>query len=154
MRILIRGGHIIDPLQKIDAPGDVAIAAGRVVAVGQVGDGFAADQTIDARGLVVAPGLVDLSARLREPGYEYRATLERIGKEIDPLLPRDDDGGRGSTNNYFFANLSPEDQSDMIKALTWQMSIPRVLPAAAESEDEPETHSAVIDVEAINRDDD
>lgn len=76
MKILIKGGRIIDPLQKLDAVGDVAIAAGRIVAVGAVGDSFHADQTIDAAGLVVAPGLVDLSARLREPGFEYRATLE------------------------------------------------------------------------------
>jgi dihydroorotase len=44
--------------------------------VGSAPAGFAADSTIDATGLVVAPGLVDLSARLREPGYEYKATLE------------------------------------------------------------------------------
>lgn len=76
MRVLIKGGRIVDPLQALDTTGDLAIAAGRIVAVGQVSDGFTPDQTIDARGLIVAPGLVDLSARLREPGYEYRATLE------------------------------------------------------------------------------
>lgn len=76
MRILIKGGRIIDPVQQMDRVGDLAVAAGRIVAVGDVGSGFTADQVIDATGLVVAPGLVDLSARLREPGYEYRATLE------------------------------------------------------------------------------
>jgi dihydroorotase len=47
-----------------------------VVGIGQAPAGFSASKTIDARGLVVAPGLVDLSVRLREPGYEYKATLE------------------------------------------------------------------------------
>lgn len=76
MRLLIKGGRIIDPQQNIDVLGDLAIAAGRVVAVGQVSNDFTPDQVLDAAGCIVAPGLVDLSARLREPGYEYRATLE------------------------------------------------------------------------------
>jgi len=55
---------------------DLHIADGRIVAIGTAPAGFEPAERIDARGLVVAPGLVDLSARLREPGYEYRATLE------------------------------------------------------------------------------
>ncbi len=76
MKIHIANGHVIDPANRIDAPQDVFIAAGRIVAVGRAPDGFTANRTIDARGLIVAPGLIDLSARLREPGYEYKATLE------------------------------------------------------------------------------
>ncbi|MCE2679868.1 MAG: dihydroorotase [Burkholderiales bacterium] len=76
MRLLIKGGRIIDPLQQLDRVGDVAIAADRIVALGKVTGDFSADRVIDATGCIVAPGLVDLSARLREPGYEYRATLE------------------------------------------------------------------------------
>ena len=76
MRLLIKGGRIIDPLQQLDVVGDVAIAADRIVALGGVSADFSADRVIDATGCIVAPGLVDLSARLREPGYEYRATLE------------------------------------------------------------------------------
>ena len=76
MRIQIKNGRLIDPKNSIDAQQDVFIASGRVVAVGSAPSGFAVDKVIDASGLVVAPGLVDLAARLREPGYEYRATLE------------------------------------------------------------------------------
>jgi dihydroorotase len=71
MRILVRGGRVIDPATGRDAAGDVWIADGRIAA-----PGGAPDRTIDAKGLVVAPGLIDLSARLREPGLEYKATLE------------------------------------------------------------------------------
>lgn len=76
MKLHIKNGHLIDPANGIDAINDLYIAAGKVVAVGKAPDGFVAERTIDATGLVVAPGLVDLSARLREPGYEYKATLE------------------------------------------------------------------------------
>jgi dihydroorotase len=55
---------------------DVFIAAGKIVAIGSAPNNFQANRVIDAEGLVVCPGLVDLSARLREPGYEYKATLE------------------------------------------------------------------------------
>ena len=76
MRIHIKNGRLIDPKHGVDARHDVYIGAGKVVAIGRAPDGFAANRTIDAAGLVVAPGLVDLAARLREPGFEYRATLE------------------------------------------------------------------------------
>ena len=76
MKIHIKSGRLIDPKNNIDAQQDVFIAAGKVVAVGAMPEGFHANRTIDATGLVVCPGLVDLSARLREPGYEYKATLE------------------------------------------------------------------------------
>ncbi|MDE2094956.1 MAG: dihydroorotase [Burkholderiales bacterium] len=76
MKILIKNGRLIDPASRRDAPGDLAIAAGRIVALGQVGTGFDPDRTIDATGLVVAPGLVDLAARLREPGHEHEGMLE------------------------------------------------------------------------------
>jgi dihydroorotase len=71
MRILIRGGRVIDPASGRDAVGDVFLADGRIAQPGGT-----PDRTIYAKGLVVAPGLIDLSARLREPGYEYKATLE------------------------------------------------------------------------------
>ncbi len=76
MTIQIKNGRVIDPANKIDAVQDVFIADGRIAAIGAAPAGFEARQVIDAGGLVVAPGLVDLSARLREPGYEYKATLE------------------------------------------------------------------------------
>lgn len=76
MKIQIKNGHLIDPKNGIDAVMDVFIAAGKIVATGAVPNGFQTNRVIDAKGLVVCPGLVDLSARLREPGFEYKATLE------------------------------------------------------------------------------
>jgi dihydroorotase len=75
-RIEIRGARVIDPASGRDAIGGLFIAEGLVAGVGQAPDGFRADETIDATGWVACPGLVDLSVRLREPGYEYKATLE------------------------------------------------------------------------------
>ena len=75
MKILIRNGRVIDPASGRDEIADLAIASGRIVGIGAVGD-FQAERTIDAAGLVVAPGLVDLAARLREPGQEHEGMLE------------------------------------------------------------------------------
>ncbi|HXV07252.1 MAG TPA: dihydroorotase, partial [Burkholderiales bacterium] len=76
MRIHIKGGTLIDPAQGTQGAGDLFIADERIAGAGAAPPGFAADRTIDAAGLMVCPGLVDLSARLREPGFEYKATLE------------------------------------------------------------------------------
>ncbi len=76
MKLHITNGRLVDPANGIDALHDLYIADGKVAAVGAAPAGFVADRVIDAQGLVVAPGLVDLSARLREPGYEYKATLK------------------------------------------------------------------------------
>src|SRR5487761_1975602 len=76
MKIQIRNGHVIDPANGIDRLAVVLVARGRIVAVGQPPQDFEATGMVDATGCIVCPGLVDLSARLREPGYEYRATLE------------------------------------------------------------------------------
>src|SRR3990172_8266824 len=76
MKIHIKNGRLIDPSNTIDTQADLFIAAGKIAAVGIAPSGFSANRVIDARGLVVCPGLIDLSARLREPGLEYKATLE------------------------------------------------------------------------------
>ncbi len=76
MKIHIKNGHLIDPKNGIDAKQDIYIAAGKIAGIGKAPEGFTANQTIDATNLVIIPGLVDLSARLREPGYEHKATLE------------------------------------------------------------------------------
>jgi dihydroorotase len=75
VKIHIKNGHLIDPKNNIDAKNDVYIAAGKIVGIGRAPTGFVANQTIDAKNLIVAPGFVDLSARLREPGSEHKATL-------------------------------------------------------------------------------
>jgi dihydroorotase len=76
MNIQIQNGRLIDPANKIDARSDLFIVDDKIVAVGAAPAGFKAERVIDASGLVVAPGLIDLAARLREPGFEYKATLE------------------------------------------------------------------------------
>lgn len=78
----IKNARVIDPANKIDAIADVLVAHGKILAIliangaHAVPKDFVATQTIDATGLVLVPGLVDLSARLREPGNEFKATLE------------------------------------------------------------------------------
>ncbi|OUL82321.1 dihydroorotase [Paraburkholderia hospita] len=76
MKIHIQGGTLIDPAAGTERQQDVFIAAGKIVALGSAPADFNAARTIDAKGLYVAPGFVDLSARLREPGFEHKATLE------------------------------------------------------------------------------
>jgi len=72
MKLHIKNGRVIDPGSGRDGVGDVFVADGKFV------DGLKekADKTIDAKGLVVCPGFIDLAVRLREPGGEYKATLE------------------------------------------------------------------------------
>src|SRR5690348_12671133 len=76
MNIVIEGGRVIDPKTRIDTVMDLYISAGRVAGLGPAPAGFQFDRTLDARDRVVCPGLIDLAARLREPGLEYKATLE------------------------------------------------------------------------------
>jgi dihydroorotase len=76
MKILIRNGRVVDPASGRDEQADIAIAAGRIVGIGRVTADFTPNRTFDASGLVVAPGLVDLAARLREPGHEHEGMLE------------------------------------------------------------------------------
>jgi dihydroorotase len=75
-RILIRGGHLIDPAGNIDAPRDLLIESGRVAAVdAKLNLDPQTVQVIDATGLVVTPGLVDIHVHLREPGQSYKETI-------------------------------------------------------------------------------
>jgi dihydroorotase len=72
--ILIRNGRILDPGRDIDSVGDVLVSDGRIAAVGP---GLAADgaDVIDASGLLVCPGFVDIHCHLRDPGFEYKETI-------------------------------------------------------------------------------
>jgi dihydroorotase len=74
--ILIKNGRVIDPATGFDEKADIAIANGAIVALKDIPADFDAAQTIDAQGCIVMPGLVDLAARLREPGYEHEGMLE------------------------------------------------------------------------------
>ncbi len=76
MKILIKNGRVIDPASGLDAVGDVAIASGRIVSLKTAPADFSPNKVIDADGCIVMPGLIDLSARLREPGHEHEGMLE------------------------------------------------------------------------------
>ncbi|ROZ79652.1 dihydroorotase [Ramlibacter sp. WS9] len=76
MKILIKNGRVMNPATNFDEICDIALAAGRIVSIGKIAPTFAPSRTIDASGCIVAPGLVDLAARLREPGHEHEGMLE------------------------------------------------------------------------------
>jgi dihydroorotase len=76
MKILIKNGRVIDPASNFDEICDIALAAGRVLAIRNISSEFSPSKVIDASGCIVAPGLVDLAVRLREPGHEHEGMLE------------------------------------------------------------------------------
>jgi dihydroorotase len=76
MKIEIHNGRLIDPAHGIDRRTSLYVAAGKVASIGEPPPGWHPNRVIDASKLVVCPGLIDASARLREPGFEYKATLE------------------------------------------------------------------------------
>ncbi len=76
MKIEISNGRVVDPKNGVDRVASLFVASGNIAAIGTAPANWRADTVIDATGLVVCPGLIDLSARLREPGFEYMATLE------------------------------------------------------------------------------
>ena len=72
---LFRGARVVDPASGRDAVADVLVADGRIEAVDDSVDAGDAEE-LDCHGLVLAPGLVDLHAHLREPGFEHKETVE------------------------------------------------------------------------------
>lgn len=74
-KILIENGHIIDPANRLDAIGSLCIAEGKILQVMNPPADFTPDQIIDAHGLTVCPGFVDLSVRLREPGHSQKGSI-------------------------------------------------------------------------------
>ncbi|WP_333982894.1 dihydroorotase [Ectopseudomonas khazarica] len=75
MRTAILGARVIDPSSGLDRVSDLYLDGGKLAAIGQAPAGFTADKTLDAQGLVAAPGLVDLSVALREPGYSRKGSI-------------------------------------------------------------------------------
>ncbi len=131
MKIRIRNGRILDPASGLDLVGDVCVAAGRIIAVGQAPSDFHANQEIDATGLVVCPGLVDLSVRLREPGFEYMATLDSemgaaaAGGVTSLACPPDTDPPLDEPGLVemlkFRTRMSPGPRVYPVGALTWKL---------------------------------
>lgn len=77
MRLAIENARVIDPSQNLDQVTNVYLCRGRIAGMGaQAPEGFTADQTIDATGKWVIPGLVDMHARLGEPGSVYAGSIE------------------------------------------------------------------------------
>jgi dihydroorotase len=73
--LLIKGGHVIDPAAKIDAPMDILLHDGRVAEIAPPNKIKGGDEKFDARGLIVAPGFLDIHVHLREPGQGYKETI-------------------------------------------------------------------------------
>jgi dihydroorotase len=71
----ILGARLIDPASGRDEVADIYLQDGKIAAIGQAPAGFTAEKTLDAKGLVAAPGLVDLSVALREPGYSRKGNI-------------------------------------------------------------------------------
>lgn len=128
MRLHIANGRLIDPANGVDGPHDLFLADGRVAAVGAAPDGFHADRVLDATGLAVLPGLVDLSARVAQPGHatglafapaELRAAL--AGGVTRLVMPPD------------AASDDALDEPGKVDALTRQMEAgqPRIHPLGA-----------------------
>ena len=83
MNLLIEQGRVIDPTSGRDEVADIAIADGRILAIGQPPAGFAPRRRIDARGCLVLPGVIDLCARLGEPGNEHARMLQSETRVIE-----------------------------------------------------------------------
>ncbi|HSI56865.1 MAG TPA: dihydroorotase [Ideonella sp.] len=126
MRILVKGGRVIDPASGRDEIADLAVASGRIVAIGRVPGDFDDALVIDAAGCVVAPGLVDLSARLREPGHEHEGMLESelnaaaAGGVTSLVCPPDTD-----------PTLDEPGLVDMLKFRARKLSLCRLFPLGA-----------------------
>ena len=75
-RLLISNGLILDPVSETVKTSSVCIEDGKIIALGDALPGFEPDKTIDATGLIISAGIVDLCARLREPGLEFKANIQ------------------------------------------------------------------------------
>lgn len=75
MNILIKGGHVIDPSQNLDEKLDILVADGKIKEIGKKLAAPKGAEVIDAKGLLVTPGLIDMHVHLRDPGLEYKEDI-------------------------------------------------------------------------------
>ncbi|MCX5836021.1 MAG: amidohydrolase family protein, partial [Deltaproteobacteria bacterium] len=85
MKLLLKGGRLVDPSQNLDEQMDILIENGKIIETGKTlntsGINVAEPlNTLDLKGLIVVPGLIDMHTHLREPGFEYKETI-RTGSE-------------------------------------------------------------------------
>ncbi|MFL6536742.1 MAG: amidohydrolase family protein, partial [Chthoniobacterales bacterium] len=122
MTTLIRNGRIIDPANRRDEVGDLFIIDGKIAE----GAGGKPDEEIDATGLIVAPGLIDIHVHLREPGFGWKETIESGARAV---------AAGGFTTVVCMPNTSPV--ADTPSTITWikdrarEVACANVLPAAA-----------------------
>jgi dihydroorotase len=125
-RVWLRGGRVLDPASGRDGRAHVLIEDGRIAAVADALEGVADAEIVDAEGLWVAPGFVDLHAHLREPGQEYKEDIASGGRAA---------AAGGFTAVCCMANTNPvnDDPSvtDYILDRARKESPVRVLPVAA-----------------------
>lgn len=79
-RLAVLGGRLIDPANNRDEMTDLFIEGDRIVAIGSMPENFSPNESIDASGMIVCPGLIDLASRLREPGAEQKGTIASEAK--------------------------------------------------------------------------
>ena len=79
MRIRITNGKLVNP--RGESQGDISICDGKIEKIGEPFGEY--DRVIDAKGLVVTPGLIDMHVHLREPGYEYKETIDRKSTRLN-----------------------------------------------------------------------
>jgi dihydroorotase len=125
-RLTIRGARVVDPASGVDGVSDLHCAEGLIQALGEPPSGFTAERVIDAAGLVVCPGLVDLCARLRQPGQEKKATIASETRAA---------AAAGITTLCCPPDTSPPVDTPAVAQLIMQMAeergLARVLPAGA-----------------------
>jgi len=123
--LLIQGGHIIDPGQEIDETGSLLIAGGKIswLGRGEIAPPEPGGDTLDARGLIVCPGLVDLHCHLRQPGFEDKETIATGSQAA---------ARGGFTTICCMPNTSPPLDSratvDYVKSTATSEGVVRVLP--------------------------
>lgn len=138
-RLLIRNGRVVDPSQSLDQGMDVLIEDGHIAALSEKLEAPPRTRVFDAAGLVVAPGFIDAHVHLREPGYEYKETIES--------------GSRAAATGGFTAvccmpNTNPVNDEPsitrFIKERAAQVNLARVYPVGALSKGQAGTELAEI----------